>query len=423
MFRPALLLLCLLAAGVTPEAVPLSLEEAVAEAQRANASLPVAQAEMAVAAAQLREAHGKMRPQLSLQGDVIYLPPKLGYGQSPSPQEDRLQLVGRQPLYAGGGLRAAVRQSEAHLQSAAARYRAAEKDVELQVRTQFATGKKLEAELHFRTSGVLRLRDYLTSIQSRRAGGQGLTADMLKTQAQLAGDQANVAAVQRALAEARVMLNDLLGRDPWDGLTLAPLPSLKPPEGELPQAQAWERSPEVLAAQSDLVASRSAVEVARALRRPHLDLEADTGWFGPGFDGTGTFGSRLRSDYGLSVGLFFSWQFWDFGAYRGVLAQAQGLARQGEATLAVDRRKARAQWELAQVDLTGLYEEVGGRARAMPLALDAYLQAESLYRGGAGTTLEVLDAYNVSILAQEAYSEAVLAYRVAEANARRWGAP
>jgi outer membrane protein TolC len=69
------------------------------------------------------------------------------------------------------------------------------------------------------------------------------------------------------------------------------------------------------------------------------------------------------------------------------------------------------------------WRELAERRRAAPLARDAYLSVESLYRGGVGTALEVLDAYTALVTTQQALADAVLGYRLAGAAAERWGTP
>ena len=62
------------------------------------------------------------------------------------------------------------------------------------------------------------------------------------------------------------------------------------------------------------------------------------------------------------------------------------------------------------------------RREAVPTARDTYLVAESLYRGGTGSSLDVLDAYRALLDAQIALAQATLQARVAEATLLRWTA-
>ena len=91
--------------------------------------------------------------------------------------------------------------------------------------------------------------------------------------------------------------------------------------------------------------------------------------------------------------------------------QAQGAAGLGELVLEPVRDRGR---DGREVDLL---------SRAGPAARDAFLEAESRYRGGAATSLEVLDAYSSAVDAAVRFSDAVARYRIARAIADRWGSP
>ena len=70
---------------------------------------------------------------------------------------------------------------------------------------------------------------------------------------------------------------------------------------------------------------------------------------------------------------------------------------------------------------TRLSQATAAAARAAQAAQDAYLQTESLYRGGQGTALDVLDAYDAWIQADQAQADATYNYRVSQADLIRWG--
>jgi outer membrane protein TolC len=89
----------------------------------------------------------------------------------------------------------------------------------------------------------------------------------------------------------------------------------------------------------------------------------------------------------------------------------------------VARRDVRVGFEQARAALKTLAREIELLRAAAPAARDSYLDAESRYRGGAGTALEVLDAYASSIDAAVRLSDALSRYRIARALATRWGRP
>jgi outer membrane protein TolC len=333
-------------------------------------------------------------------------------------------VVANQPLYDGGALRARIRARAAQLRAADARYRVAARDVALEVRARYAEAIATGDEISARRRGLERLRSYLSLVRQRMAAGQGLEADRLRTEVRLTGEEANLADAERRLAEAKLELNDLMGRDPSAPLELAPLPAPSPPY--VAADEPWNRAPDLLAAEAASEAAAASVGEARAARLPHVALALDAGLFGPGLPLPGDSSSvpaRLRDDLGASITLSFSWAFWDLGTYAAQIERARLEAKQAEDSVVVVRRQARLAWQRAETDLEALYRTLQARAQAVPTARDSYVLAESLYRGGAATSLEVLDAYAALVDAEIAEATAVQQYRVAQAQARRWGEP
>ncbi len=402
-----------------------TLERVLQEAQAVNARLPVAQADVHIGAAATREARAALGPRLSIDGDFRYAPGGASYNPAVAPiNEERLQVVANQPVYDGGALHARIRAAGAQLRAADARYRVAKRDLDLEVRTRYAEALATEGEISARRQGLERLRSYLSLVRERMAAGQGLEADRLRTEVRLTGEEANLSDAERRLAQSKLELNDLMGRDPAAPLELAPLP---PPSPRRDGAdQPWLRAPDLVAAEAERETAAANVGQAQAARLPHLALVFDAGVFGPGVPFPGAEASlpdRLRDDLGASLTLSFSWALWDLGAYSAQLEQARLRAKQAEDSVIVTRREARLAWRHAETDLESLYFAVQIRSKAVPTARDSYVLTEGLYRGGAASSLEVLDAYAALVDAEIAEAIAVQQYRVAEAQARRWGEP
>jgi outer membrane protein TolC len=411
-----LLPLAVLAPLRTAAQEPLTLDAALREADSANALLPVARSEVAAAGERVRAAEGRLWPSLSVDGDLHDgTPAEYAAG------DGRLQLVADQVIYDGGALRAGVRTLRAQARSAHARYRIAQKDLELAVRSRFSELLMIQDELAIRREGIARLETYLTGIQARQAAGQGVAGDVLRTRVRLGTEQANVTDAERRLADVRLELNDLLGRDPAAPLALTPLPPPRPPQTD--SIGPWADVPDVHQAVADHDAAVAAEGIARAGRRPALTLSANAG-AEPLLGGTSG-GAVLNtgSGLGLEVTLSLSWPVWDRGVYRARLAEARINTEQAGQIETAVRRQSRLAWQRATEDLRHAYAEVDTRAHAVPVARDSYLEAQSLYRGGGASALEVLDAYTAWIDASDAYAGAVLTYRLAEAQVRRWSTP
>jgi len=281
---------------------------------------------------------------------------------------------------------------------------------------------KTEEELTFRRAGIARLRTYLASVQARQAAGQGVADDVLKTQVRLSATTADLEDAARRLDLARFELNDLLGRAPDEPVELAPLPPPGPPPADS-TGEPWATAPDVRSAEADVDAALSNVTVARAGRRPHLSFSADAGAL-PLFPGSevGT-GLNNGQGWGMEFTFSLSWPVWDAGVYRARLDQARGGAERARQVATAVRREARLEWRRALAELGSRYREVQIRSGNVPIAQDSYLRAESLYRGGAATALDVLDAFTQWLDASEAAAEATLGYREAAARLLRWGTP
>jgi outer membrane protein TolC len=409
----------------------VTLEDAIEEARAANARLPIPAFDVAIAREKINEARAERWLKVAIEGDFIYAPPS---GYDPvltNLGEFRLQAVGRQPLYDGGARRAAVVRAQAETDAAAGRYRVEEKDLVLEVVSRFSEVVAAREEEEARRAGIARLRSYHTSLKSRQAAGQGIAADVLKTEVRLASEEATALEARRTADEARIALNDLMGRPAGAPLELAPLP---PPDLSDAGPADWQNAPEITAARADARAADAGLSAARAERKPHLDLSADVGFWGSDTsrlvpldlkmrDPNATFADRIKRDAGYSFTLSLSWPIFDFGAIRARIAQADLTLRQARQKVVAARRDAERNWQQARSTLQTLAREIDLLERAAPAAHDSFLDAESRYRGGAATSLDVLDAYAASVDADVRLSDAISRYRIAQALARRWGGP
>jgi len=409
----------------------LTLEEALREAHAANARLPLPAYDVAIAREKRSEARAERWLRVAVEGDFIYAPPS-GYDPVVTNLgEFKLQAIGRQPLYDGGARRGAVARAEAELDAAGGRYRVQEKDLVLEVTSRYTELLAAREEGAARREGIGRLESYRSLLRSRQASGQAVAADRLKTEVRLALEQANILEAEKRADDARLALNDLMGRDPRGPLEIAPLAL---DASSIVEVRDLGEVPEVSSARADARAADAALAIARAERRPHLDLSADVGFWGSDTSRLvpldlklthpdATFADRVRRDAGYSVTLFLTWPIFDFGTIRARIAQADLTLRQARQKIEVARRDARLKWEQARSTLETLQREIDLLSKAAPAARDASLEAESRYRGGAATSLEVLDAYASAVDASVRLSDATSRYRIARALLSRWGTP
>ncbi|HKK07376.1 MAG TPA: TolC family protein [Gemmatimonadota bacterium] len=391
----------------------LTLDEALAEAREANARLPVARLALQQALDRLSQARGALWPGLSLEGDLHPGTPRT-YESS----DARIRVVARAPLYDGGALRAAVRADRAGSRAARADVRGALKDIELAVRADYASWLRDQKEAELQREGVARLERYLTEVRSREASGQGVGADVSRTRSELARARADLDAAEHARREMGMELNDLLGRTPEAPLALAPLPGPSAPgpaEGEAP----WSLTPDVTSALASADAAEARLSGARSGRLPHLDLAVAGGAQATLVDPA----PALMNDgqgWGVEAMLSLSLPLWD-RVYQGRVDEARDALSESRARAEATRRSVRLEYDRADALLRDRYGEIDARSQAAEAARDAFLQAESQYRGGSGTALRVLDAYRSWMSAEQSMADAVLDYRLAAARKLRWG--
>ncbi len=395
---------------------PLTLDEALREAHRANAQLPVAALGVAISQSLVREATASRWPRLSLESGLSTGAP-LAYTTS----QGQLQIVAGDTLLSGGLRRANLNAARFRLRAAGAGLRMAEKDVDLAVRLRFSEFLRGEQEIVFRQQGIERLNAYLAQIEARKAGGQPVGGDLLTTQVRLGSEEAALAEAERVLDETRFQLNDLLGRQATAPLELAALPLPSPPT--LAPDTAWVVAPEVGQAAANRAAAHAGIAATQSERRPQLSVSANVGVLPVLSDSNPGTGLNSGSGFGGAVVFSLSWPLLDGGVYRARLRRAQLLAEQARDSELVVRRQLRLAFTVASAQHVRFYQQVQSWARNLLISRDAYLQTESLYAGGAATALEVLDAYAAWINANGAYGDAVLRYQQAEANELRWGTP
>jgi outer membrane protein TolC len=398
----------------------LTLPQALAEARAVNVTLPVARADVASAEAKTKEARAGLYPRLELDADV-----QVGRPGAYADSHALAKVLAATTLFDAGRRRAALRASLAELRGASQGLRKADVELSLEVRLRFDELTAVDEEQAVRAQALERLRGYLSVLEGRRAGGLGVGADALKTKARVASDAAELEGLARARGDAAQAFNDLLGRDPTRPLLIAPPPDLAVEAGPGLEAAAPAGAgpPELAQAKAQLESLQAQLDAASAERLPRIDARAELGGIKPMF-GSGLAANDVATapgeGLGGAVGLSLSWPLWDFGAIDARVAQAHAGIEKARAEVQLAARDARLQRSLAQSDALSLARELSLRREAEPLARDAYLSTESLYRGGVGSALEVLDAYGAWVDAAVKTLTARAALRDARARLLRW---
>lgn len=388
--------------------VPLTQDAAIREAGVANTRLPVAFLNVASSRTFVPEARSDLFPTVAVGGAA--------HDARPGAYDHDLEAFARGSLY-DASIRPRIGVAKANVASALGRYRVTEADLELEVRSRFSDAVEARAEVEIQHEAIDRLTSYVDTVKLRQRAGEGVEADLLNAQAALATQRASLVDAELRVEDDRMQLNDLLGRDPTAPLALAPPPKLARQPVAI-EATPWLQTPDVAVAAAEVKAAGALIAVARAERRPNLGYEIGVGFLGvqPAQDPSESYGNRIVRGFGVSATLTLSWTLLDFGGYHARTSRAEIERDRALATERVTFRATRLAFQQADLELTTLQGAVDLNTQAVAATRDAYLAAESVYRGGSGTALAVIDAHRIWVSTAITSANVELRYRLAEAN-------
>ena len=231
----------------------------------------------------------------------------------------------------------------------------------------------------------------LTITEAKVTNGVSSNLELAQQRAQVAGEEAQIPALEEQEREARYALAILMGRAPEGfnvnavDLTGIIAPAVK---AGVP-TELLTRRPDVASAEADLRAAHANVDAARAAFFPHLDLSAGvTQAFNP-------------SSLAWSIGASLLQSIFDGG----LLASQSDLQKARETELLVTYRKAvfnsLSDAESAMGQVKSLSDQEGFVHEQETNAAEAYRIAELQYREGVTDLLNVLQTQQTLFTAQD----------------------
>jgi outer membrane protein TolC len=389
----ALAAAALLAAA--PEA-PLTLDEALAEAGRANPDLAAARADRDAAGADVVSARGGYLPRLDVGAGFGYFWSSTDVGVNTATgfltaegETYSAQAQVRQPLFDGFFTQRSVAGARAFERASARLFDETALSVAFQVTLRFYELVKAERTLSVLEKTAARSQELVARAEALFAAGRAPRSEIFQARVNLGNDRIAIEGQRARVASARSALSVALGRSPAEGLAVVAPPNVDAkgvPSGEPPPLPALvetarSRRPSVAAHAALVDAAEAQVGVARADYWPSL---AATGSYQRQSDelfGAGGVYGDLSRQYSATAQLVVSWNLFD--------------GRRTSA--AVDRASASALRARANAARTG--DAVGGevadaRAAVMALARQIAIAADNLEAATQGLALarERLDA-------------------------------
>ena len=255
---------------------------------------------------------------------------------------------------------------------------------------------------------------FLDITTKRENAREAAHADVVKARLGTEQRERELEDAKLAVARARLELGVLLFSDPSTSYSLAP-PGSPPilPDRPSVEAAAKANNPEIRSALAGVQVSQAQALNARAALLPDLALNFTYGIDAPEFAKRGPDGAR---NLGYSAGATLDIPVWDWLTSARKVKEADIRTQGAKATLTNAQRKLLA-------NLAEFYDEADV-ARRQLASLDASVTdaRESLrltnlrYVNGEGTVLDVVDAENTLISAENAQADGVVRYQTALAQ-------
>ncbi len=393
-----------------PIPLTLSLDDVIRRAEANEPNFAIASANQRALLLERKDARAALLPVASYHNQVIYTQPN---GQSnrigqttnePSPvfiannavREYASQAVINDTL--GLAQAGAIRLADANAARANAELELARRGLIATVITLFYDAQTQADRVAVASRAFAEADHFVHVTEQREAARDSAHADVIKAQIGQQQRQREMAESQLALEKARLELGVLLFPDPATQYNLAVGDGLKSlPERASIDAAARKNNPELRSALASLQITQANTYVSRAALLPELGLNFTYGIDAPQFAHNGPEETR---NLGYSASATLDLPLWDWLTSERKIKESRIM--EGSAKTLVTAAQTR-----LLADLSEFYREAGtAQAELASLHATAEAAQESLrltnlrYTNGEGTVLEVVDAQNTLILAE-----------------------
>ena len=415
-----------LAADATNSAL-LTLDQCLDLALRQNPALLKAREEMRRTHGLIVEARAEAYPQVTASGSASVigeraldsLPATEPYDNQRHPWNAKIEVT--QLLYSGGRVAAGLRAAELTKQIALLGFERAVADTVLAVRRTFYQILLAQAQVTVREQSVTLLESQLKDVRARFDAGTVPQFNVLRAEVELANAQPPLIRAQNNLRLARESLVRLLARDepaPQDFTSLRITGELtaEPRAWQLAAAlvTAGHQRPELQQANRQVALRDQAIRAAAAASKPTVSLYGNYGFHAYPFSD-----DPAHARDGFTVGARVSWPLFDGFLARGRVQQAQAQRTQAALDETDTRRAVELEVRQAYSDYRQALELLEAQKKTVAAAEESLRLADSRFKAGAGTQLDVLSAQTALTEARSNEIQARYEYNLANANLDR----
>ena len=425
----------LLAVGARPsfaeEPVKLTLDQAISLALKQNRDVQVAERERNKATARVNEVRAGVFPQLSLFGQysrnikkpVLFIPPDSPFNSS---NQTLVFELGSDNSFIGGiqlgqvlfsrkvGL--ALQIAKTYKNYAGEAFRAAEQDVSLEVKRSFYGVLLSQKLVDANREGLDVVKANLENVRSLYQHGSVAEFDLLRAEVQLANTEPLFTSAENNLVLAKNGLKNLVGIPQDQDIELeGQFTHQEIPQDEMAQAEAKAlvTNPmiEQLKLQEAILAKNVSVE--RAGYFPTLSLVGSYQWQTD--NNTLNFHDYLWAKT-FTVGLQVSYPLFDGFSRSSRVRQAVLDKEKLHYTRLKAEEGLKIQIQSAGLKMAEAQKRIKGQEKSIEQAEKAVRIAQTRFKSGVGTHLELLDTQVAMTLAQTNYAQAIYDFLIAQAE-------
>jgi outer membrane protein TolC len=407
--------------------VAITLDEAIHRAQANEPSFATALADSRVAGLDRSIARAGLLPSVDWHNQGLYTQPNgllnqagQGAGSQPSPRfiannavrEYASQGVVNETL--GLGQYAALRHANAAAAMATAELEIARRGLIATVSGLYFGVMSADQKLAIAERAHTEATDFTSLTTKREQQRESAHADVVKAQLEEQQRARELSDAQVAAEKARLELGVLLFPDPRTPYTVAnpETPAALASRADIEQA-ASKNNPELKSALASLQQTNADVLSARGAYLPSLGLNYTYGIDAPQFAINGP--DKVRN-LGYSASVTLDVPVWDWLATQHKVKQSEIRRNAAQVALTAAQRRLIARLDEAYSEAVAARDQLASLDASVQTAGESLRLTKMRYTGGEATVLEVVDAQNAFVLAENAREDGRVRYQAALAD-------
>lgn len=413
------------------EAPELSLDDAVALAQQRNETLLMALEDQRRAGAAVKEAYSGVLPnvelgatyQVNFTKPAFFAPEEFG-GQKVEIGSD-YEATGHvrldQVLYAFGRVGNAVEFAKIYKQIAALGVGNARSEVVFAAKEAYYRVLLVKEVVGIRRQSLEQARSHHADVEEKFSQGTASRFELLRAQVEAKNREPELIGSENDLSLAVQDLKRLLGMegdpDPVLTDTLAYVPfSIREEEAI---AEAFSNRPEIVSLELNVEGRKKILSIEKAGRLPSLDFYSQVLFQGQADDELlGPFEAKRRA-VSTFAGITLTMPLFDGFRTKARIQQAQAELHRAEHELELARKGVRLEVLRAVKDMESLKRSYEAQLATVSLAEETYAIAQTRFRNGLSTQLELTDAETALEAARANYANTLYRYDLALADLDR----